>query len=339
MKRASGAGIARGTVVAVATVAAVWGSLPSRQGDRSSSPVIVQATTSREAAFAVRRQGGLVTHDLDVIGAVGARVTPRQLAALRGSGTGLRVFDDAGVSLAAAEDALVAAVAVPSVIEAARVHGAGVTGYGVTIAFVDSGYSCLDTLNRNDRGQNRILAGYDAINDRSSTWVCDDASGHATHVMSTAVASYGTSPSGGQVTAGSYAAGGVSYHGVAPGADLVSVKAFDENGQASYASVIRGIGWVVRNANALNIRVLNLSFAASPRSYYWEDPLDQAVMRAWQAGIVVVASSGNTGPKPMTIGVPGNVPYVITVGAMTDHATPAQGSDDQLASFSSAGPT
>ena len=62
-------------------------------------------------------------------------------------------------------------------------------------------------------------------------------------------------------------------------------------------------------------------------------------MAAWQAGIVVVASAGNTGPEPMTIGVPGNVPYVITVGAMTDNYTPDDPSDDYLASFSAAGPT
>ena len=36
----------------------------------------------------------------------------------------------------------------------------------------------------------------------------------------------------------------------------------------------------------------------------------------------VVASAGNTGPQPKTIGVPGNVPYVVTVGAMTDNFTP-----------------
>ena len=41
----------------------------------------------------------------------------------------------------------------------------------------------------------------------------------------------------------------------------------------------------------------------------------------------------------MTIGVPGNVPYVITAGAMSDNYTPADASDDILASFSSAGPT
>ena len=41
----------------------------------------------------------------------------------------------------------------------------------------------------------------------------------------------------------------------------------------------------------------------------------------------------------MTIGVPGNVPYVITVGAMSDNYTPADRSDDFLTSFSAAGPT
>ena len=85
--------------------------------------------------------------------------------------------------------------------------------------------------------------------------------------------------------------------------------------------------------------MLNLSFSAPPRSYYWDDPLNQAVMAAWKAGIVVVASAGNTGPEPMTIGVPGNVPYVITVGAMSDNWTPNNPNDDVLASFSATGPT
>jgi serine protease AprX len=53
----------------------------------------------------------------------------------------------------------------------------------------------------------------------------------------------------------------------------------------------------------------------------------------------VVASAGNGGPNPMSIGVPGNIPYIITVGAMTDNYTPNDRSDDKLASFSAAGPT
>ena len=57
----------------------------------------------------------------------------------------------------------------------------------------------------------------------------------------------------------------------------------------------------------------------------------------WQNEILVLAAAGNRGPDPMTIGVPANVPYIVTVGAMTDNYTPADGSDDVLASFSSAG--
>ena len=62
-------------------------------------------------------------------------------------------------------------------------------------------------------------------------------------------------------------------------------------------------------------------------------------MKLWQAGVVVVASAGNYGPKAQTISVPGNTPYVITVGAMTDNYTPNDPTDDGVASFSSAGPT
>ena len=53
-------------------------------------------------------------------------------------------------------------------------------------------------------------------------------------------------------------------------------------------------------------------------------------MAAWAAGIVVVTSAGNTGPEPMTVGVPGNCPYVITVGAMSDNYTPEILTDDFL---------
>jgi serine protease AprX len=96
---------------------------------------------------------------------------------------------------------------------------------------------------------------------------------------------------------------------------------------------------VLQNHVRLNIRVFNLSFSAPPQSFYWDDPINQAVMRLWQEGIVVVTSAGNNGPAPMTIGVPGNVPYIITVGAMTDDYTPEDRSDDRLTVFTAAGPT
>jgi serine protease AprX len=322
-------------VALVAVVAGALACLQPSTATRTAVSVIVQADDATTAAAHVRAVGGRVTHELDVIGAVGARVSPAQRQALLRR-SGVRVYDDGSVALAGTTTVLGSAAAVPSVIDADRLHDVGVIGSGVTIAFVDSGYTTFDNLNRNARGQNRILAEYDAIRNVTNLWASDDESGHATHVMSAAASSYATDSSDLQVCPPS---SNVRYHGVAPGADLVSVRAFDKNGAATYASVIRGINWVVRNAATYHIRVLNLSFAAPPRSYYWQDPLNQAVMAAWRAGIVVVASAGNAGPKPMTIGVPGNVPYVITVGAMSDHYTPETPGDDVLASFSSAGPT
>jgi len=126
---------------------------------------------------------------------------------------------------------------------------------------------------------------------------------------------------------------------MAPDAARVVVRAFDQNGAGSYANTIRGINWILNNAARYHIRIVNMSFGAAPQSYYWDDPLAQAVMKLWQSGIVVVAAAGNEGPAPQTIDVPGNVPYVITVGASTDNYTPSVLSDDSLASFSSTGPT
>ncbi len=121
-----------------------------------------------------------------------------------------------------------------------------------------------------------------------------------------------------------------AYQGIAPQANLVVVRAFDGDGARTLRRRDRrprtGSS---RTAPSYKIRVLNLSFGAAPQSYYWDDPLNQAVMAAWRAGIVVVASAGNDGPDPMTIDVPGNVPYVITVGALTDSNTPYNCADDK----------
>jgi serine protease AprX len=208
----------------------------------------------------------------------------------------------------------------------------------VTIGVLDTGYWKHPSLDTTALGLGRVLAQYDALGDTSDsstvgvlglaslgTTADTDSSGHGTHVTGIMINTQKSADG--------------RYFGMAPNANLVSVRAFDSSGRGTYASVIRGIDWIVQNKQAYRIRVLNLSFGATPRSYYWDDPLNRAVMKAWQAGIVVVASAGNDGPDPQTISVPGNVPYVITVGAMTDNFTPANVADDRLTSFSSTGPT
>jgi serine protease AprX len=129
------------------------------------------------------------------------------------------------------------------------------------------------------------------------------------------------------------------WDGVAPGVMLVGVRVLDEDGYGTYERVIQGIQWVINHKASLHIRVMNLSLVSPAQSAYWADPLNQAAMAAWQAGIIVVAAAGNGGPNPMTVGVPGNNPYIITAGAFTDNYTPYEWDDDYIADFSAAGPT
>jgi subtilisin family serine protease len=126
--------------------------------------------------------------------------------------------------------------------------------------------------------------------------------------------------------------------GVAPQVNLMVARVLDRNGQGNYSDVIAAIEWVLAHQERYNVRVLNLSLYAPVGAPYWADPLNQAVMRAWQAGIVVVTAAGNSGPEAGTITAPGNIPYVITVGAVRSGRFNQSGFDE-LAAYSSRGPT
>jgi serine protease AprX len=216
-----------------------------------------------------------------------------------------------------------------SVAGADALHKQGITGKGVTVAVLDSGLWEHEELRKNTAGKPRILARYDAITNIEGKEVFDE-SGHGTHLTSVIAHSGHTSEKGSPTG---------TYKGIAPDVNLVAVKAFDVEGQGYFLDIIRGVQWVVNNQRTYAIRVLNLSFAQRPRWHYWEDPINQAVMHAWAEGITVVAAAGNEGPEPMSIGSPGNLPYIITVGAVTDSWTPDNRDDDYIPDFSSRGPT
>jgi len=243
-------------------------------------------------------------------------VTPLLAPVVTSISTNMTLQDGTGVG----SSSLLYETDYPRLVGADSLQRSGITGAGVTIAVLDSGLW-------QDPSQNfgsRVLASIDVVNGGSGA-VQSDPYGHGTHVTS--------------IAAGGAQNVSLSYSGIAPQANLVIVRAFDDTGGGRYTDVIAGLNWIVANRARYNIRVLNLSFGAQPQSYYWDDPVNQAVMAAWRAGIVVVAAAGNEGPSAMTIDVPGNVPYVITAGALTDNYTPYDATDDRLASFSSAGPT
>jgi subtilisin family serine protease len=329
---------------APATVAPSFSSQPLDQTVRAApagirQDYIVQAASVELARSAVRRVGGVINADLEIIRAVGASLDNRELARLWDEPVvGLRIYDDATVNKSGSSDALPETY-YPTESGASSLHQGGVTGRGVTVAVLDTGlWHEKGPLQKTSEGRDpRVLAQYDVILARENPNAyqlpptetysrdIDDRNGHGTHVSSI-IASSGIATTG-------------RYQGVAPGVNLVSVRVLDEDGAGRYSDVIQGIQWVVNNRTRYSIRVMNLSLSGPPQSHYWDDPLNQAVMSAWGTGIVVVAAAGNRGPDPMTIGVPGNVPYVITVGAITDNYHPNEVSEYRLASFSSAGPT
>jgi serine protease AprX len=117
--------------------------------------------------------------------------------------------------------------------------------------------------------------------------------------------------------AGIIASSDGNYHGVAPGSRIVNVKVGAANGAVDASQVIAGIDWVVqnRNANGMNIRVINLAYDTDADVDYVTDPLSRAVENAWHNGIVVVVAGGNDGRGVHRLGNPAIDPYVIAVGA------------------------
>jgi serine protease AprX len=135
-----------------------------------------------------------------------------------------------------------------------------------------------------------------------------------------------------------------SYRGVAPGANLINLRALGADGSGTTSDVMEAITWVRENQRKYRIRVLNLSLGHPVWESWRDDPLVQEVERAAADGIVVVVSAGNQGINDagqMVLGSitsPGNAPHAITVGALNTKAT-APRSDDSVTTYSSRGPT
>ena len=118
----------------------------------------------------------------------------------------------------------------------------------------------------------------------------------------------------------------------------------DDSGAGTLSDALQGIQWVIYHAKEYNIKVLNVSLAASSPETWLTDPLCVAVRSATAAGITVVVAAGNFGRNALgqeiygAIGSPGIDPSVITVGAVNFKGTLTR-SDDSVNLFSSRGPT
>lgn len=166
---------------------------------------------------------------------------------------------------------------------------------GVGVAVLDTGVYLHPDISDN------VVAFKDFVNNQKNPY---DDSGHGTSVAG--------------IIAGSGEKSKGQYVGVAPNVDIVSVKVLDANEEGYVSDVVEAIDWVIENKEAYNIRVINLSLGTDSTTY--GSLLDEAAEKAWNNGIVVVASSGNGGPNS-AIYSPATSSKVISVGSTTTNYT------------------
>ena len=180
-------------------------------------------------------------------------------------------------------------------IQADVLHDRGLSGEGVTIAVIDTG---IDLRHPEFKGVEIRWA--DLVNQRD---VAYDDNGHGTHVAGIIAAQgvFGTIFSGFRLK------------GVAPGADLIVIKAIDADGRGDESRVAKGI----RTAISHGADVIVLSLGGSTRLAFGTET-EKAVGEAVQAGVYVVAAAGNKDPGQTSCNVssPASVEGVIAVGAV-----------------------
>lgn len=193
-------------------------------------------------------------------------------------------------------------------------HTKGITGRGVTVAIMDTGI-----VMHPDFGS-RILQFKDFTQGRPRVY---DDNGHGCHVAG--------------IIAGSGKMSRGLYMGMAPECNLFVMKVLDRKGNGNTSQVLKAIDYVIANREKYHIRILNISVGMLPSADEEEKRnLMQAVERAWNAGIVVVAAAGNNGPEKNTVTIPGQCKSIITVGSIDDYVSKGAG---QKNGYSGRGPT
>lgn len=182
-------------------------------------------------------------------------------------------------------------------------------GQNQTICFIDTGiHPHFDFI----FPHNKIIKFVDFINKKTAPY---DDNGHGTFVSGIACGN------------------GIfnkSQTGIAPLADIISLKALNSDGSSNSNVILDAMQWIFENHKVYNIGVVCMSFGADTLEKI--DPLSKGAEALWKIGITVVAAAGNSGPNENTIKSPGCNPNIITVGAL-DITTM------QTADFSSRGPT
>lgn len=261
--------------------------------------VIVSDEQKRQRVY---RSGGHLKRSHKLINAVSARIPAEEIEALKKDPAVAYVEPDVTVGLIEPITTLIPSPEYDGSWGVTRIGGAdaaaaGFTGAGIKIAILDSGIDCSHP----DLADN-CRPGYNFAYDNNDTFD-DGYISHGTHIA-------------GIIGARNNGTGVV---GVAPAAELYPVKVLGGSVMGDLSDILAGMEWSILNG----MNVINLSIGAPIDSPSFKDACD----RAYQAGIVVVSASGNSGSS--TIDFPAAYDSVIAVSATNP--------DDTIATFSNYG--
>lgn len=155
-------------------------------------------------------------------------------------------------------------------------------GAGLTVAMIDTGIDYnMNALGNGFGGSHKVVAGYDfgsGDTDPMATW------NHGTSTASVIGSTDAASP------------------GIAPGADIVELKVFDDKGNSSFTKIADALDWVIANHDKYKISVVNISISDSMNytlNWFERDSsagqrITDSIAKLKTLNIPVVSAAGNS---------------------------------------------
>ena len=203
-------------------------------------------------------------------------------------------------------------------------------GSGLSVVVLDTGIDVDHPHFGSDTNQDgisdNIKYSLDFTNTKSTG---DDGNGHGTHV------------------AGIIAGSNVEFPGIAPAADIISLKVLTDSGRGSFKDLNDALEWCIANADKYNIAAINMSLGDG--SFAEEAIIDgysSEQLAALNAlGVCVVSASGNSYQSRVGVSYPSSDLNSLSIGALfhsdvgsiyganstdTDRLAPFSQRDDEL---------